>query len=83
MPTKIKNNSRSKQRRTWTVTELVDAASQLDPAAFLRLREKLDEVEEQQWRASLARITKQTHAKGVTDEQIDELVMRHRRESGR
>ena len=55
----------------------------LRPSAFLRLREKLDEVEEQQWCDSLAKITKRTRAKGVTDEQIDEMVMRRRRESSR
>lgn len=89
MPTKAKTQPKSKsaipakREKSWTVTEIVAAASQLRPNAFLRLREKLDEVEEQQWRDSLAKITKRTHAKGVTENQIDEMVMRHRRESGR
>ena len=83
VPTKTRSTHKPKLDRSWTVSELVAAASQLRPNAFLRLRDKLDEVEERQWRASLARITKRTRAKGVTDEQIDELVMRRRRESGR
>ena len=73
----------NQQTASWTVTELVAAVSQLRPSEFLRLREKLDEIEEQQWRDSLAKITKRTRAKGVTDEQIDEMVMRRRRESSR
>lgn len=80
---KTKTNAKSKREKSWTVTEIVAAASRLRPNAFLRLREKLDEVEERQWRASLARITKRTRAKGVTEEQIDEIVMRRRRESRR
>ena len=80
---KPKSGHRDKREKAWTVTELVAAASQLRPDAFLRLREKLDEVEERQLRDSLARITKRTRAKGVTEEQIDEIVMRRRRESGR
>ena len=76
-------SNEGKQAASWTVTELVAAASQLRPSEFLRLREKLDEIEEQQWRDSLAKITKRTRAKGVTDEQIDEMVMRRRRESSR
>lgn len=80
---KSKLPGQGKQEKSWTVTEIVVAASQLRPDAFLRLREKLDEVEERQWRESLVRITKRTRAKGVTDGQIDEIVMRHRREGRR
>lgn len=83
MPTKTRFNAKTKREKSWTVSELVAAASQLRPNAFLRLREKLDEVEERQWRTSLARITRRTRAKGVTEDQIDEIVMRHRRESRR
>lgn len=83
MATKARIEPKPKAEHAWTVTELVAAASQLRPDAFLRLREKLDEVEERQWRDSLSRITKRTHAKGVNDEQIDAIVMRHRRESRR
>lgn len=83
MPTKARIEPKPKLEKAWTVTELVEAASQLRPDAFLRLRDKLDEVEERQWRASLVRITKRTRAKGVTEEQVDEIVMRRRRESGR
>lgn len=82
---KLKNKSavQAKREKSWTVTEIVAAAIQLRPNAFLRLREKLDQVEERQWRESLAKVTKRTRAKGVTDEQIDEMVMRRRRESSR
>ncbi len=76
---KSKSALRAKKEKTWSVTEIVAAATQLRPNAFLRLREKLDEVEEQQWRSSLAKITKRTRAKGIGDEQIDEMVMRRRR----
>ena len=85
MPARVQSKPKPKSvnslEKAWTVKELVDAASQLRPGAFLRLREKLDEVEERQWRDSLSRITKRTRAKGVTDKQIDEIVVRHRRES--
>lgn len=80
---KSKSALRAKKGTSWSVTEIVAAATQLRPNAFLRLREKLDEVEEQQWRSSLARITKQTRAKGIGDEQIDAMAMRRRRENRR
>ena len=84
VPTKTRTRAaRKSSSATWTITELAAAASQLRPAEFLKLRDKLEEIEEQQWRASLARITKRTRAKGITDEQIDEIVMRHRHEGRR
>jgi hypothetical protein len=83
VPTVTQFITKSKRETFWTATELVDAVSQLRPGAFLRLREKLNDVEERHWRDSLTRITKRPRAKGATDQQIDEMVMRHRRESGR
>lgn len=85
--TKVTQKSKSAKpatkEKSWTVSEIVAAATQLRPNAFLKLRDKLDAVEERQWRESLTKITRRTRANGVTDEQIDELVMRRRRESCR
>ena len=83
MKPKPKPANRAKNERSLTVSEIVAAATQLRPNVFLQLRDKLDAVEERQWRSSLAKITKRTRAKGITDEEIDELVMRRRRESRR
>ena len=64
-----------------TVEEILLAATRLRGEQFERLRKELES--EQQWRASLARATKRSHARGLTDEQIDEIVMRSRREGRR
>lgn len=64
-----------------TVEEIVAAARDLDAGQFLRLREKLDRLEKKVWDAELARTTAELEGAGVTDEQIDRLVMRRRRES--
>jgi len=66
---------------TPTVEELVLAASRLRGDQFEQLRKELES--EQQWRASLARATKRSRARGLTDEQIDEVVIRNRRENRR
>ena len=63
------------------VEGIVAAARDLDASQFLRLREKLDRLENQVWDAELARTTAELEEAGVTDEQIDRLVMRRRRES--
>ena len=80
-PKPNRNGTKSKLSQTPTVEELVEAASRLRRDQFERLRKAWES--EQQWRASLARATKRSQARGLTDEQIDEIVIRSRRESRR
>ncbi len=63
-----------------TVHEIVSAAEQPDPDEFLHLREELDRLEERMWDAELARTTREMDQANVTDDQIDQLVARRRRE---
>ena len=86
MPTLTKpkpkqKGTKSKLSQSPTVEEIVEAASQLRRDQFERLRKELES--EQQWRASLARATKRSQARGLTDEQIDEVVIRNRRKNRR
>jgi len=64
-----------------TVEDIVAAARELDATQFVRLRQKLDRLEKKVWDDELARTTAELQQAGVTDEQIDRLVMRRRRES--
>jgi hypothetical protein len=63
-----------------TVPEIVDAAAHLDADQFVLLREELDRLEERLWAAELARTTVEMENANVTDEQIDQLVMKRRHE---
>ena len=62
------------------VDEIVTAAAKLDPAQFLRLRRKLDRLEQELWKDELARTSAEMRKKHISDEVIDRLVMRRRRE---
>jgi hypothetical protein len=64
-----------------TVPEIVDAAAHLDPDQFVHLREELDRLEERIWKAELARTSTEMNVANLTDEEIDRLVMKRRRES--
>lgn len=63
-----------------TVPEIVDAAANLDPDQFVLLREELDRLEKRIWEAELARTSAEMDQANLTDEEIDRLVMKRRRE---
>jgi hypothetical protein len=63
-----------------TIDEIVAAAEQLSHMQFLRLRQKLDRLEKNAWKAELARTTAELTKARLTDQKIDRLVMRRRRE---
>jgi hypothetical protein len=64
-----------------TVQEIVTAAAQLGPEEFVHLREELDRLEEHLWDAELERTSAEMQQAGLSDDEIDQLVMRRRRES--
>jgi len=64
-----------------TVAEIVTAIARLDPDQYLQLREELDRLDQQRWEAELQRTTEEMAKANVTDEDLDEIVLRRRRES--
>ena len=65
-----------------TVQEIVSVAERLDPDEFVLLREELDRLEERMWEAELAQTTREMDQANLTDDHIDRLVARRRREGG-
>ena len=63
-----------------TVREIVSAAERLDPDRVRAFRQKLNSLEEQMWEAELAETSRQMDHANLTDDQIDRLVARRRRE---
>jgi hypothetical protein len=63
-----------------TVSEIVDAASHLDPEQFVHLREELDRLEAARWEEELSRTSAEMDRANVSDEDIDRLVMKRRYE---
>jgi hypothetical protein len=61
------------------VEEILDAVARLDSARFLRLRHQLDDLEGQIWATEQARASAKLDRAGVTDEDIDQMVMVRRR----
>lgn len=68
---------------TKAVEDIVTAVEHLKPAEFARLRHELDRIEAQIWEAELDRASKRTKERGITDRDIDRMVLRRRRESRR
>ena len=66
-----------------TIDEIVVAAKRLSPTALLRLRKRLDRLEQKVWEEELAKTSAEMKQRGVTDRDIDAAVMRRRRESRR
>jgi hypothetical protein len=66
---------------TNNVKEIVAAVKRLKPAQFYRLRRELDRIEETIWQAELERASRIMKQKGITDRDIDRMVLRRRRES--
>jgi hypothetical protein len=63
-----------------TLEEIVAAAEHLKPAEFIKLRKRLDRLEQRLWTAELSATTSQLRKAGIDDQQIDRMVMRRRRE---
>ena len=63
-----------------TVQEIINAAAQLGTEEFLRLRQELERLEQQRWEAELTKTTAELAAANVSDEDIDKMVLRRRRE---
>lgn len=61
--------------------EIVAAAKHLTAADFVRLRKQLDQVEQKLWVAELSATTSELRKAGIDDRQIDQMVVRRRRES--
>jgi len=66
-----------------TVEEIFAAAEKLTPDQLLRLRKKLDRLEERIWKAELNRVSDKLKKANITDEDINQMVMRRRYESRR
>ena len=64
-----------------TLNQIVAAANQLTAAEFLKLRRRLDRIEERLWRKELERTSKRLVRQGVTESAIDRLVLRRRGQS--
>ena len=63
-----------------TVGDIVTAAGQLNPDDFVLLRTELDRLEERFWDSELAQASSEMDQAGLTDAEIDRLVLRRRRE---
>lgn len=64
-----------------TIDEIVAAASKLDPGQLMKLRRKLDRLEERIWNAELTSVSAKMKEARITEEEIDRRVTRRRRES--
>ena len=62
-----------------TVDEIIAAAERLRPDELLRLRKRLDRIEQQLWSVESQKTAKEMKAAGVTDRDIDRMVMRRRK----
>ncbi len=63
-----------------TIHEIVSAAGQLPPDEFILLRGELDRLEERLWNTELTEASERMERAGVTDDDIDAMVARRRRE---
>jgi len=64
-----------------TIDQILKAAAKLGPEQLMRLREELDRLEVTQWEAELASTTAELKKKKITDKDLDQIVIRKRRES--
>jgi len=64
-----------------TLDEIIAAAEHLKPAQFVQLRRRLDKLEQRLWKAELSTATSELQKSGIDDRQIDQMVVRRRRES--
>jgi hypothetical protein len=84
MPMKIrtapKGATKSNSARP-SIQDLVDVASQLPDSQLRTLRKKLDELHISRWRREREAVAKQIAAKRITEQNIDDHILRRRRES--
>ena len=66
-----------------TIDAIYKAARNLSADQFLKLCKKLDKLEKIIWESEQKRVTAEMKKREITDETIDMLVTRRRRESGR
>ena len=66
-----------------TVDDILAAAEQLDAREFVRLRKKLDRLEQKRWQSELSRATREFRTARLTDAKIDALVLKRRHEGRR
>jgi hypothetical protein len=64
-----------------TVDDILKAVKQLDATGFLSLRRKMDRLERKLWEEEHERTTAHMHKGGITNEDIDRIVTRRRRET--
>ena len=64
-----------------TIDEIVAAASKLNAAQLVKLRQKLERLEKRTWETELAAVTRLMKKAKITDDEIDRKVTRRRRES--
>ena len=70
----------SRTRSVEAIDEIVSVVRQLDADQFLRLRKRLDRLEEKVWKAELDITTKEMRRAGLADRDIDQHALRRRRE---
>jgi hypothetical protein len=61
-----------------TVEEIIAAAGNLKPDQFVKLRRRLDRLEQRLWEKELASATAELVKAGMNDRQIDQMVLRRR-----
>jgi hypothetical protein len=66
-----------------TVERILAEVEKLPPDQFVRLRRKLDRLEQKLWESESKKAAAKLKAAGVNDKDIDRIVMRRRRESRR
>ena len=65
------------------VDEIVAAVRRLDPTQFRILRRKLERLKEKMWQIEQLQVTETPKNRGITDHDIDRMVLRRRRENRR
>ncbi len=63
------------------IDEIVAAAAKLNAAQLVKLRHKLDRLEQKTWQIESAAVTAKMKNAKITEDEIDRRVMRRRRES--
>lgn len=86
MPTKLKlppkRNPKPNGSRP-TMRELVEVAEQLPERQFQTLRKKLDDIHLARWYREREEVAQRIAAKGITEQSIDDYIVRRRREGRR
>lgn len=86
MPTKLKRPPRRNAKPNGsrpTMRELVEVAERLPERQFQTLRKKLDDIHLARWYREREQVAQKIAAKGMTEDSIDEYIVRRRREGRR